>query len=38
MSITGAGLIVGAALSVIIPEGVHSLYEQQRKILFKYII
>ncbi|XP_065660901.1 zinc transporter ZIP9 isoform X2 [Hydra vulgaris] len=29
MSITGAGLIVGAALSVIIPEGVHSLYEQQ---------
>lgn len=27
MSICGAGLIVGTALSVIIPEGVHTLYE-----------
>jgi len=29
LSIIGAGLIVGTALSVIIPEGVHTLYEQQ---------
>jgi len=28
VSIVGAGLIVGTALSVIIPEGVHSIYDQ----------
>lgn len=28
VSIVGAGLIVGTALSVIIPEGVHAIYEQ----------
>ena len=27
VSIGGAGLIVGTALSVIIPEGVHALYD-----------
>ncbi len=26
-SIVGAGLLVGTALAVIIPEGVHELYE-----------
>lgn len=29
VSIVGAGLIVGTALSVIIPEGVHSIYDQE---------
>jgi len=29
VSIVGAGLIVGTALSVIIPEGVHAIYEQE---------
>ena len=29
VSIIGAGLIVGTALSVIIPEGVHALYDQK---------
>lgn len=29
VSIIGAGLIVGTALSVIIPEGVHALYERE---------
>jgi len=31
VSIVGAGLIVGTALAVIIPEGVHALYEQQHE-------
>jgi len=30
VSIVGAGLIVGTALSVIIPEGVHAIYEQEQ--------
>lgn len=29
ISILGAGLLVGTALAVIIPEGVHALYETQ---------
>ena len=29
ISILGAGLLVGTALAVIIPEGVHALYESQ---------
>ena len=29
ISILGAGLLVGTALAVIIPEGVHALYEAQ---------
>ena len=28
VSVLGAGLLVGTALAVIIPEGVHALYEQ----------
>jgi len=30
VSIIGAGLLVGTALAVIIPEGVHELYEKER--------
>ena len=30
VSILGAGLLVGTALAVIIPEGVHALYEPQQ--------
>ena len=29
ISILGAGLLVGTALAVIIPEGVHALYESE---------
>ena len=29
ISVLGAGLLVGTALAVIIPEGVHALYETQ---------
>ena len=29
VTILGAGLLVGTALAVIIPEGVHALYDQQ---------
>ncbi len=43
ITIIGAGLLIGTALAVIIPEGVHSLYsnvnhkhgESKGKILFK---
>ena len=30
VSILGAGLLVGTALAVIIPEGVHALYESDQ--------
>ena len=29
VTVMGAGLLVGTALAVIIPEGVHTLYESQ---------
>jgi zinc transporter 9 len=30
VSVLGAGLLVGTALAVIIPEGVHALYASQQ--------
>ena len=41
ISILGAGLLVGTALAVIIPEGVHALYESQEhgeNSFFKFLL
>ena len=30
ITILGAGLLIGTALAVIVPEGVHTLYDKQK--------
>ena len=37
VTVLGAGLLVGTALAVIIPEGVHTLYETQSGMSTYYI-
>jgi hypothetical protein len=37
VTVLGAGLLVGTALSVIIPEGVHTLYETRKRKLAAYL-
>jgi hypothetical protein len=38
VTVLGSGLLVGTALAVIIPEGVHALYEESSHRMYAWII